>query len=90
MKINNSLDVALWEKITCKCDHSSIETEFPIKNCLHCKCQQAWDSVPKEDFEVQEPDLDENNNPLKTTHSRTVNEITLVRGKVDDVIGWTF
>lgn len=90
LKINNSLDVALWEKITCKCNHSSVETEYPISECLHCKCQEAWESVPQEDFTVMQPDLDENNNALETTHSKTVNEITLIRGKYEDVIGWRF
>ena len=90
MKINNSLDVALWEKITCKCDHSSIETEYPIANCEHCRCQEGWDSVPKEDFTVKEFDTNEDGEIIGS-HDKVINEITLVRGhKLQDVIGWKF
>ena len=91
MKINNSLDVARWENLQCKCDHSSIETEYPIAKCEHCRCQECWDSVPQEDFTIKEHDIDENGEPLETTHDRTINEITLVRGhNLQDVIGWEF
>jgi len=86
MKINNSLDVARWEKLECKCNHDSVMTEYPVVNCEHCRCQECWDSVPKENFEVNE--FDEEGNISGT---RTVNEITLVRGKKnEDVMGWTF
>ena len=86
MKINNSLKVARWEKIKCNCDHNSVQTEYPIHECVHCKCDEAWKSVPQENFKVNEFD-----NKGKVTGSKTVKEITLVRGsKLQDVIGWTF
>jgi len=91
MKINNYLDKAKWEDLPCKCDNSSIETEYPIANCEHCRCQECWDSVPKEDFTIIDLDVDDEGNPTGTTHERIVSEITLVRGKkYEDVIGWTF
>ena len=85
MKINNSLDVARWEKLECKCNMNN-ETEcFPFVKCEHCRCQECWNSVPQEDFTVKE--LDEDKNEV----SRTVNEITLVRGHdLQDVVGWTW
>ena len=91
MKINNSLDVARWEKTKCTCDHSDIEKCHPIHNCTHCKCQQAWDSVPKNDFAVKKNDIDSKGNVLETTHDEVVSEITLVRGtKYEEVVGWNF
>lgn len=91
MKINNSLEEARWEKLTCKCNHDNPEECYPIAKCEHCRCQECWDSVPKEDFTIIEQDFDEEGNPLETTHERIVNEITLVRGHhLQDVIGWSF
>ena len=90
MKINNSLDVARWENLSCHCDHSSVETEYPIAKCEHCRCQECWDSVPEEDFTIKDNDYDDDGN-VTGTHDRIVNEITLVRGhNLEDVIGWTF
>tara|TARA_R110002050_G_scaffold127540_1_gene248518 strand:+ start:573 stop:833 length:261 start_codon:yes stop_codon:yes gene_type:complete len=85
MKINNSLDVARWEKLECKCNMNN-ETEcFPFVKCEHCRCQECWNSVPQSDFTVKE--LDDDKNEV----SRTVNEITLVRGHdLQDVVGWTW
>ena len=77
MKINNSLDVAQWEKL----DKNSEEYK---------KCKVAWDSVPQEDFVIQEPDKDDDGNSLETTHDKTVTEITLKRGTNDKVLGWSF
>jgi len=86
MKINNSLDVARWEKLTCKCNHDDVEQCYPISKCEHCRCKECWDSVPQEDFRVN--DFDEEGNKIGT---KTVNEITLVRGHdLQDVIGWSF
>ena len=90
MKINNSLDVALWEKIPCHCNHDSIETEYPLKECIHCKSEECWNSVPKENFKVKDFPLDKDGNPTGETITRTVKEITLVRGKFEDIIGWKF
>ena len=91
MKINNSLDVAKWEKLPCKCNHDNIEQCYPISKCQHCRCKECWDSVPKEDFTIKENDVDQNGKTLETTHDKTISEITLVRGHdLEDVIGWTF
>ena len=91
LKINNSLDVARWEKLECQCDMHNETKCYPFVKCEHCRCQECWDSVPQENFTIKENDIDDDGNPLETTHDKTVNEITLVRGKdLEDVMGWTF
>ena len=89
MKINNSLDHARWESIPCCCGKDVMDS-FPIKECLHCKFDQCWKSVPQEDFTVND-DIIDKDGKVTMKQTRTVKEITLVRGdKYQDVIGWTF
>ena len=90
MKINNSLDVARWEKIPCHCKKDDIEKCYPLMKCEHCRCEECWNSVPQEDFKIKEPIVDEDGKPTGETKTRTVKEITLVRGKIEDVQGWLF
>jgi len=88
MKINGLIDHPRWYDIPCKCNHDSVETEYPIANCLHCKFQEAEDSLPKEDYTIQAPILDEEGNQTGTKE-QLVNEVTIVRGaKYQDIIGW--
>ena len=89
MKINNSLDHARWESIPCCCGKDVMDS-FPIKECLHCKFDQCWKSVPQKDFTVND-DIIDKDGKVTMKQTRTVKEITLVRGdKYQDVIGWTF
>ena len=94
MKINNSLKNPRWYGIECKCNHDSVETEYPIADCLHCKFQECEDSLPKENFEVKEMKVEKKGNkfiPTGETVTRTIKEITIVRGKkFEDIIGWTW
>ena len=51
--------------------------------------------MPRDNFIVQEPDTEKDENgdtvTLETTHDKEVKEITIVRGeKHQDIIGWTF
>jgi hypothetical protein len=86
MKINNSLDVARWEKLECVCNMDKETESYPFVKCTHCKCEEAWLSVPQEDFEAVKLDKDG-----KETGTRTVKEITLYRGHdLQDVLGWSF
>lgn len=90
MKINGLIDKPRWYDIPCKCNHNSVETEYPISECLHCKFQECEDSMPREDFTIKENEVDENGN-VTGTYDKIVNEITIVRGKkYQDIIGWTF
>ena len=89
MKINNSLDHARWESIPCCCGKEIMDS-FPIKECLHCKFDQCWKSVPQKDFTVND-DIIDKDGKVTMKQTRTVKEITLIRGdKYEDVIGWTF
>jgi len=90
MKINNSIDVALWEKIPCHCKKDNIEQCYPLKECIHCKSEECWKSVPKENFKVKENIYDKDGLSTGDKKTRTVKEITLVRGRYQDVQGWTF
>jgi len=89
MKINNSLDVARWESLDCKCGKEVIDS-FPIKDCLHCSFDQRWKSVPQKDFTIKEPEM-KNDKPTGKTITREIKKITLHRGdRYQDVIGWSY
>ena len=91
MKINGLIDNPRWYDIDCKCNHDSVETEYPIAECLHCKFQECEDSLPLDDFTIKENDVDENGNILETKHDKIINEITIHRGdKYQEIIGWSF
>jgi hypothetical protein len=77
--IENSMKKALWEKMPCTCKKGIVMEEHPIKNCHYCRCKIAWDSVPKKSFTIKD----------SKGKDQTVNKITLIRGKYEDIIGWT-
>ena len=90
LKINGLIKKPRWYDIPCKCNHASIETEYPITDCLHCKFEQCEKSLPKKDFKVNDDEIAKNGKVTKK-RTRTVKEITIVRGeKYQDIIGWTF
>ena len=72
-KINNLKKIALWESLTCTCKKNNVMESHPVKKCEFCRCKICWDSVPRKSFQ---------------DNGRTVNEITLVRGSFEDIIGW--
>ena len=71
--IINSKKKALWESMPCTCKKGDIMLSHPIKICEHCRCEIAWKSVPQESFKLG---------------NKQINEITLVRGRYEDIIGW--
>ena len=79
-KINNSREKALWESIPCSCKKGVVMEEHPIKPCEFCRCEIAWKSVPQKQFTVKDDD----------GKDKTINQIKLVRGKFEDVIGWEY
>ncbi len=90
MKINGLIKKARWEYVPCECG-TKIINSFPIKECLHCKFEQCWKSVPQSNFKVQYSVIDKNGKPTSETKTREIKEISLIRGdKFQDVIGWTF
>jgi hypothetical protein len=91
MKINGLIEKPLWYDIKCKCNHDTIETEFPIAECLHCQFQAQENSMPREDFVIKENDIDDDGNSLETTHDKTISKITIDRGeKYQEIRGWIF
>ena len=90
MKINGLLKKARWESIPCCCGKEVMDS-YPIKECLHCKFDQCWKSVPQKDFTVNDDIIDIKTGKVTKKQTRIVKEITLIRGsKYQDVIGWTF
>ena len=83
MKIKGLIKKAKWEHIECCCVKGDISKSFPLINCDSCKYQRCWDSVPQKDFKINKFDKQG-----KIIGTKTVNEITLVRGSVEDIIGW--
>jgi len=55
-----------------------------LKSCKHCKYQHRESLVPRESFTVQEPVHDKNMKIIKY-ETRTINEITVIRGSDDDL-----
>lgn len=94
MKVNGKIDNPRWKGIPCKCNHNSIQTEYPIAQCLHCEMQAKEDSLPKQDFTVNEIKISKNDKgeEIITTKSRTIKEVTIVRGQsgYEEIIGWTW
>jgi|TARA_R110000823_G_C15728230_1_gene479450 hypothetical protein len=79
-KINNSKDLALWQKIPCTCNKGSVIKEHPIQPCEFCRCEIAWKSVPQRSFIVKD----------QKGKDKTINEISLKRGKHEDIQGWSW
>ena len=89
MKINGLIKKARWESIPCGCGKEVMDS-FPIKECLHCSFHQRWKSVPQKDFTVNDEIIAKTGKVTKK-QTKTVKEITLVRGKkFEDVIGWFY
>mgnify|MGYP003638105469 FL=1 len=89
MKINGLIKKARWEHIPCQCG-TEIINSFPIKECLHCKFNEAWLSVPQKDFTVNDNIIDKNGKVTKK-QTKTVKEISLHRGdRYQDVIAWSW
>ena len=78
--INNIVKDPKWKKIPCSCKKGVIMESYPIKPCIHCKCDEANASIPKLSFKIK--DKDDKDIEIKT--------INLVNGSLDDCIGWNF
>ena len=89
MKINGLIKKPRWYDIKCCCGIEVMD-KHPIKECLHCKFEQCEKSLPRKDFKVNDDIIDKNEKVIKK-QTRTVKEITIVRGdKYQDIIGWNF
>jgi hypothetical protein len=76
-----------WYGIPCKCNHDSVETEFPIAKCLHCQFQLQEDTMPRKSFKIS---LTSDDKHGKTkSEIVTCNKIKINRGnKYQEIIGW--
>ena len=91
LTIHNKIDNPLWKSIPCHCSHDgNVEHDYPLIECLHCSYEICENSCPTESFIINEQILDKDNKPTGETKQREIKEITLVNGKHDDLIGWTF
>jgi hypothetical protein len=92
LKINGLIDNPKWKSIPCKCNHDSVETEYPIFSCIHCKCQADEDSMPRENFTVIHTIIDKNGKPTGEREKKIIEEITITRSTdgYDSIIGWSF
>jgi hypothetical protein len=80
LKINGLKSHCRWEDIPCCCG-TEVMDKHPIKDCNHCKFDQAKQSMPTNCFTVK-------TNEGKT---RVITEIHLKYGdKFEDLIGWSF
>lgn len=90
LKINNKNENPLWKKISCKCNHDSIETEYPLIDCIHCNCEKADNSIPDKPFTITENIYDKHGK-FKETRQREITEITLTNcQKYGSCLGWQF
>jgi len=69
-------------------DEKILWKKFNSSSEKFLKYQKAEDSIPKKDFKIKIPLQDKNGHPTGKTETRTVKEITIVRGSDDDVQGW--
>ena len=70
-EIEGLMEHPRWYDVECTCDHSHIDTEFPIVDCKHCKFQAQEDSMPRESFDVVLPILDDEGNLTGDTETKT-------------------
>jgi len=85
IEIINPIENPRWKEIPCKCNHGSVETEYPIAKCIHCECQAQEKMVPKEEYDMKFED-DEGN--ITNVH---VNKIKLqYNEKYQNIIGWSY
>jgi len=83
MKVNGLVKNPKWKKVlVCTC-------EGKLDLCLHCKFSNALESVPSENFRVND-DIRDKNGKVTKKQTKIVKEITIVKGSHDDVIGWKF
>ena len=73
-----------WKKIPCKCDHSDVEKEFPIFECLHCKFQSYEDGLPKKCYKKNFKKTDDNGKQIDVVY--LVSKVEIVRGKKYDEV----
>jgi len=83
IEIVNPIENPRWKSITCKCNHDSVETEYPIHKCVHCECEAQEKMVPKEEYDLV---MEDEEGEPQTIH---ISKIKLEYNKTyENVIGW--
>ncbi len=83
IEIINEIENPRWKNISCKCNHDSVETEYPIVKCIHCECEHQEQMIPTEEYDITMENEDGN---VETTH---ISKIKLqYNEKYQNVIGW--
>jgi len=90
--INGLIKRPRWYSIKCVCStiENDDEHKYPLTDCEHCKFQECEDSMPRETFTINDDIKDKKGEVIKK-QTKTVKEITIVRGKrFEDIIGWVY
>ena len=83
IEIINEIENPRWKNISCKCNHDSIETEYPIAKCIHCESEHQQQMIPTEEYDIT---MEDENGNVETTH---ISKIKLQYSeKYQNVIGW--
>ena len=86
MKVNGLManEKIRWRKVlVCTCSGK-------LEKCQFCRYEIAEKSIPKENFVIKESKVDKKGKQTGEMISRTIKEITIIRGDHDDVIAWKF
>jgi len=84
IEIINEIENPRWKNIPCKCNHDSVETEYPIAKCIHCECEHQQNMIPTEEYDMKFSDEDGN---ITNVH---VDKIKLqYNDKYQNIIGWS-
>jgi len=84
IEIINEIENPRWKSIPCKCNHDSVETEYPIAKCIHCESEAQEKMVPTEEYDLLFSDIDGN---ITNVH---VDKIKLqYNDKYQNIIGWS-
>ncbi len=99
LTIEGIKDHPLWNDIPCECaqDPKDVIHRYPLKNCIHCRCQFNQDSLPLSlNGEVKPFNELE---PFELPHKNKEGKITIVKHtwikikrdkRTDEILGWVF
>ena len=84
IEIINKIENPRWKNIPCKCNHDSVETEYPIAECIHCKSEDQQNMIPTQEYDLH---IENENEEITNIH---VDKIKLYyNAKYENVIGWS-
>ena len=89
----------VWNDIQCECaqDPKDVTHRFPLKNCIHCRCQFNQDSLPLslngtvKPFKDLEPFERIYTDKKGVKQTVKYSRIKILRDKrTDEIVGWVF